>query len=51
MRLYGHVDMGRVKTAVTITNHLLKMFRSHIHKAEHNTAARMNSEKLTETNS
>ena len=46
----GHV--GRVKTVVT--NHLRKMFRSRIHKAaERNddTAATINSGKLTETNS
>jgi len=44
----GHV--GRVKTVVT--NHLNKMFLSRIHKAaEHNTAATINSDKLTETNS
>jgi len=42
--------VGRVKTVVT--NHLREMFRSHIHKAaERNTAARINSDKLTETNS
>ena len=40
---------GRVKTVVT--NHLRKMFQSHTHKAaERNTAARLNSDKLTETN-
>jgi len=44
----GHA--GRVKTIVT--NHLRKMFRSRIHKAaEHNTAVRINSDKLTNTNS
>jgi len=44
----GHV--GRVKTVVT--NHLRKMFRSCINKAtERNTAARINSDKSTETNS
>jgi len=44
----GHV--GRVKTVVT--NHLSKTFRSRIHKAaERNAAARINSYKLTETNS
>jgi len=44
----GH--LGRVKTVVT--KHLRKMFRSSIHKAaERNTAARKNSDKLTETNS
>ena len=44
----GHVC--RAKTVVT--NHLRQMFRSHIHKAaECNTAARINSYKLTETNS
>jgi len=42
--------MGRVKSIVTY--HLPKMFRSRIHKAaECNTAARINSDKLTETNS
>ena len=42
--------MGRVKAV--LTNYLLKMFRSGMYKAaEHNTAARENSEKLTETNS
>jgi len=46
MRLH----VGRVKTIVT--NHLRKMFRSRIHEgAERNTAARMNSDKLTDTNS
>jgi len=44
----GHV--GRVKTVVT--NHLRKMFRSRIHKAaEFNTTARINWDKLTETDS
>jgi len=44
----GHV--GRVKTVVT--NNLHKMFRSCIHKAtEGNTAAAINSDKSTETNS
>jgi len=44
----GHV--GRVKTVVT--NHLRKMFPSCIHKAtEHNTAARINSDKPTKTKS
>ena len=44
----GHV--GRVETIVT--NHLRKMFRSRIHKAaERNTAARINSDKLADTNS
>ena len=44
----GHV--GRVKTMVT--NHLSKMFRSRIHKAaERNAAARIISDKLTDTNS
>jgi len=42
--------MGRVKSIVT--NHLPKMFRSRRDKAaERNTAARINSDKLTETNS
>ena len=44
----GH--LGRVKTVVT--NHLRKMFRSRIHKtAECNTTAKINWDKLTETNS
>jgi len=44
----GHV--GRVETVVT--NHLRKIFRSRIHKAaERDTAARINWDKLTETNS
>jgi len=44
----GHV--GRIETVVT--NHLSKMFRSSVHKAaERNTAARINSDKSTETNS
>jgi len=49
MKLHaGH--MGRVKTVVT--NHLSKMFRSRIHKAaERNTAARLNTDKLSDTNS
>jgi len=42
--------VGRVKTAVT--KHLRKMFRSRMHKAaERNTGARINSHKLTKTNS
>jgi len=42
--------VGRVKTVVT--SHLRKMFRSHINKAaECNTTARINWDKLTETNS
>ena len=42
--------MLRVKTVAT--NHIRKMFRSGIHKAaERNSAARINSDKLTETNS
>jgi len=42
--------LGRVKTVVT--NNLRKMFRSRIHMAaERNTAARINSDKLTETTS
>jgi len=42
--------VGRVKTEVT--NHLRKIFRSRIHKAaECNTTARINWDKLTETNS
>jgi len=42
--------VGRIKTVVT--NHLRKMFRSRIHKAaERKIAARINSDKLTETNS
>ena len=41
--------MGRVKTV--ITNHLRKTFRCHIHReAERNTTARINLNKLTETN-
>jgi len=44
----GHV--GRIKAVVT--NHLRKMFRSRIKKAaECNTTARINWDKLTETNS
>ena len=44
----GHV--GRVKAVVT--NHVRTMFRSRIHKvAERSTAARINWDKLTETNS
>jgi len=35
-----------------VTNHLRKVFRSRIHKAaERNTPARINSDKLTDTNS
>jgi len=41
--------VGRVK--IEVMNHLRKMFRSRIHKAaERNTAARINSDKFTETN-
>ena len=44
------VHVGRVKTIVT--NHLRKMFRSRIHKAaKRNTAARINSDKLTDADS
>jgi len=43
----GHA--GKVETVVT--NNLRKMFRSRIHEAaKRNTAARINSDKLTETN-
>jgi len=42
--------VGTVKTIVT--NHSGKMFRSRVHKAaERNTAVRVDSDKLTETNS
>jgi len=42
--------VGGVKTVVT--NHIHKMFPSHMHKAvERNTAGRINSDKLTETSS
>jgi len=42
--------MGGVKTVVT--KHLRKMLRSHMHKAaERNTAARISSDKINETNS
>jgi len=45
--------VGRVKTVATIlTNHLHKTFQSRMHKASgRNTAARINSDKSTETNS
>jgi len=50
MRLQDMCGLGRVKTVVT--NNLRKMFRSRIHMAaERNTAARINSDKLTETTS
>jgi len=42
--------VGRVKTVVT--NHLRKMLRRHMHKAEErNTAASIHTDKLNETNS
>jgi len=42
--------VGRIK--IVVMNHLRKMFRRLIHKAaERNTVARINSDKLTETNS
>jgi len=51
-KLYEVAGDVWLELKTVVTNHLRKMFRSRVHKAaERITAARMNSDKLTETNS